>query len=93
MPKKNTPPDDTYQIRCPKLGHQIYFSYCRQENMGLPCFKTLDCWYIHFQVMDYLKNELTVEEWQESFEKPAKPKMLSLVEILEQVQKRSKENK
>lgn len=43
--------------------------------------------------MDYLKNELTAEEWQESFEKPAKPKMLSLVEILEQVQKRSKENK
>ena len=93
MPLKKTPPDDTYQIRCQKLGHQIYFSYCRQENMGLHCFKTLDCWYIHFQVMDYLKNDLTAEEWQESFEKPAKPKMLSMVEILEQVQKRSKENK
>ena len=93
MPQKNTPPDNTFQIRCPKLGHQIYFSYCRQENMGPPCFKTLDCWYIHFQVVDYLKKELSVEEWQESFEKPPKQKMLSLVEILEQVQKKAAENK
>ncbi len=93
MTQKNTPPDDTFQIRCPKLGHQIYFSYCRQENMGNPCFKTLNCWYIHFQVVDYLKKELTAEEWQDSFEKPPKPKMLSLVEILEQVQKKTEENK
>ena len=91
MPQKNTPPDDTFQIRCPKLGHQIYFSYCRQENMGRPCFKTLDCWYIHFQVKDYLKKELSVEEWQESFQNPPKPKILSLVEILEQVQKKAAE--
>ena len=93
MPQKDTPPDDTFRIRCPKLGHQIYFSYCRQENTGSPCFKTLDCWYIHFQVVDYLKKELSVEEWQKSFEKPPKQKMLSLVEILEQVQKKAAENK
>jgi hypothetical protein len=44
-------------------------------------------------VVDFLKNELTSEAWQETFEKSAKPKMLSLVEILEQVQKRAKVNK
>jgi len=59
--------------------------------MGRPCFKTLDCWYIHFQVKDYLKKELSVEEWQESFQNPPKPKILSLVEILEQVQKKAEE--
>jgi hypothetical protein len=44
-------------------------------------------------VENYLKKELTAEEWQESFEKPPKPKILSLVEILEQVQKKAEENK
>jgi hypothetical protein len=90
MSQNNIPPDETFQIRCPKLGHQIYFAYCRRENMGLPCFKTLDCWYIHFQVVEYLQGELTTSEWQETFEKPPKPKMLSLVEILEKVQKNNK---
>jgi len=86
MPK-NTPPDDSFQIRCPRLGQQIHFSYCRQENMGLPCFKTLDCWYIHFQGVDYLRGELSEDQWREAFEKPQTPKMISLAELIEKAQK------
>jgi len=90
---QNTPPDDSFQIRCPRLGQQIYFSYCRQENNGLPCFKTLDCWHIYFQVVDYLQLELSEIEWQESFEKPPTPKLLSLAELIDKAQKLAKENK
>lgn len=86
MPK-STPPDDTFQIRCPRLGQQIHFSYCRQENMGLPCFKTLDCWHVHFKVVEYLRQELTPVQWNETFEKPQTPKMVSLAELIEKVQK------
>ncbi|MBW2467041.1 MAG: hypothetical protein JRF02_07055 [Deltaproteobacteria bacterium] len=92
MPPR-TPPDDTFQIRCPRLGQQINFSYCRQENMGLPCIKTLDCWYMHFQVVDYLKNDLSAEQWQETFEKPPTPKMVSLAELIEKAQKPASQKK
>ncbi|RLB14284.1 MAG: hypothetical protein DRG82_14085 [Deltaproteobacteria bacterium] len=88
---KKTPPDESFQIRCPRLGHQIYFSYCRTENSGLPCFKVLDCWSPHFPVEEYLKSDLTPEEWEKVFEKKPKPKMLSLVELIEQAKKRKKE--
>jgi hypothetical protein len=88
-----TPPDDSFQIRCPRLGQQIHFSYCRQENMGLPCFKTLDCWYIHFNVVKYFKQELSAAAWEESFEKPPTPKILSLAELIEIAQKQAKEQK
>jgi len=87
MKQPSTPPNDSFQIRCPRLGQQIHFSYCRQENMGLPCFKTLDCWYIHFQVVEYLQQELSDIEWQDAFEKPSTPKMVSLVELIEKAQK------
>jgi hypothetical protein len=87
MPRKIKPPDDTFQIRCPRLGHQIYFSYCRKENLGLPCFKTLDCWHVYFPVQEFLRQELNQEEWQDAFEKPAQPKLVSLVEIVARVQK------
>ena len=61
--------------------------------MGLPCFKTLDCWYIHFPVVDFLKQELTTAEWQETFEKPPAPKMVSLAELIEKAQKQTKNRK
>ncbi len=89
MERKKTPPDDEYTIRCPRLGHQISFSYCRSENRGLPCFKTLDCWYSHFQVEELLKKELSPEEWDKTFAAPPKPKLLSLVELIEQAKKRN----
>ena len=61
--------------------------------MGLPCFKTLDCWHIHFQVVEYLQQELSATEWQDTFEKPPIPKMISLAELLEKAQKLAKEKK
>jgi hypothetical protein len=82
------PPKDEFTIRCPRLGHQINFSYCRSENSGLPCFKTLDCWYTHFNVHAWLKNNLTEEKFKKIFLKKEKPKVLSLFELIEQAKKR-----
>ena len=88
--RSTTPPDDSLQIRCPKLGHQISFSYCRRENHGLPCFKTLDCWYSHFLVEDYLRTELSPEEWEKAFKRSDKTKTVSLIELIEQAKERAK---
>ncbi|MCJ7595940.1 MAG: C1 family peptidase [Desulfobacterales bacterium] len=74
-------------IRCPRLGHQITFSYCRSENTGLPCFKILDCWFDQFLVEEYLRKELKPEEWKRAFERPPKTKVLSLVELIEEAKK------
>ena len=90
MKLESTPPDKAFQIRCPRLGQQIPFTYCRQENMGLPCFKTLDCWYHYFQVVEYLQEELSETEWHQCFEKPPQPKLLSLAELIEKAQNQTK---
>ena len=91
MKNKETPPTDEYEIRCPRLGHQIHFSYCRHENQGLPCFKTLDCWHTHFNVQAFLKAELTEDQWEKAFNRGGKPKMLSLLELIEQAKKQNLE--
>ncbi len=65
----------------------IAFSYCYKESSGLPCFKTLDCWFEHFDVRVWLEERLTADQWRQVFEKPPKPKMLSLVELIHQAQK------
>lgn len=90
MEQKSNLPDDDFKIRCRKLGHMIYFSYCRKENHGLPCVKTLDCWYPFFQVEEYLRGELTPEEFDKAFSSPQKPKVLSLMELIEKAQKNTR---
>ncbi|MEJ2724755.1 MAG: hypothetical protein P8175_08940 [Deltaproteobacteria bacterium] len=87
MKRESTPPGEDYKIRCPRLGHQITFSYCRYENKGLPCFKILDCWFSHFLVDDFLRKELEPDEWKRAFESVPKPKMLTLVELIEEAKK------
>lgn len=84
------PPEDTFQIRCAKLGHQIPFSYCRKENFGLPCPRILICWHPYFDVEAYLRQELSPEEWRDTFERPGKTKVQSILELIEEVQKRKK---
>ncbi|MBW1851829.1 MAG: hypothetical protein JRJ15_10425 [Deltaproteobacteria bacterium] len=91
MARGTIPPGDDQNIRCPRLGHQISFSYCLSENRDLPCFKILDCWYNHFQVEEFLKDKLTSEQWVKIFGSPPKPKLISLVELIEQAKKRNRE--
>jgi len=82
------PPSDDYKIRCPRLGHSISFSYCRSENMGIPCFKTLDCWHEHFPVAEYLRDLMTTDEWEKVFQGERKTKVISLLELIEKARKR-----
>ena len=80
---------DEYSIRCPRLGHPIVFSYCRSESKGLPCFKTLDCWFQYFPVEAYLRERLSQEEWEKVFEQQGRTKVQSLLELIEEAKKRT----
>lgn len=91
MNKTSTPPGDDFEIRCPRLGHHLAFSYCREENKGLPCHKILDCWYPHFMVEDFLRRELKPEEWDRVFNRPVKPKVLSLIELIEEAKRTTRQ--
>ena len=84
------PPSDGFTIRCPRLGHQITYSYCQGENNGLPCFKTLDCWYPYFDVQTCLENQLSPADFKTLVQKKAPPKILSLLDLIEQARQRQK---
>ena len=84
-------PDDDHMIRCPRLGHMISFSYCRRENQGLPCFKTLDCWFEHFEVERFLRQHLTPDQWEKAFKRSSKTKVSSLMELIQQAKERTKD--
>jgi hypothetical protein len=76
--------------RCPRLGHEITFEYCRRQDGGTVCPRILDCWWETFDVRGYLREHLSEEEFAALSERPPpKEKVLSLVELIEQAKKRA----
>ncbi len=68
------------KIRCPKLGDEVDFGYCRRENNGKPCYRIFDCW--GPEVKDLLKEDELKDI------KPPKTKIVSLIELIEKAKRK-----
>jgi len=79
---------DHLEIRCPRLGGEVTFSYCRVEGGNLPCPRILICWHPYFPVEAYLRKHLTQTQWDRLFNQPPKDKMATLVELIAAAKKR-----
>lgn len=71
------------QIRCPRLGHELTFSYCLKEAGDLPCARIIRCWFAYFDVEAFLKSELGHEKWKKFIDTQPKDKIVNLIEIIE----------
>lgn len=80
---------DYLERRCPRLGGSVSFGYCRTcgENDSA-CWKIFDCWWEHFDVVGHLKHFLSEDQFNRITSARPKPKVVSLVEFIEQAQKR-----
>jgi hypothetical protein len=81
---------DKFEMRCPRLGHQISFSYCRREGGNLPCSRAIQCWAALLPVEAFFRANIGEEAYTRCFELPLKPKMISLVELIEQAKRKEK---
>lgn len=80
---------DHLERRCPRLGGQVAFQYCRKCGDGnLPCFKVIDCWWEFFDVIAFFQNQLSEEDFNRLLQLKPKPKVSSLIEMIEQAKKR-----
>jgi len=79
---------DHLEIRCPRLGGEITFAYCRRERDNLPCPRIITCWEMYFPVEKYLRSKLSREEWNRCFNQAPRDKVISLVELVETTKKR-----
>lgn len=80
---------DHREIRCPKLGGQVSFAYCRLEGGDIPCARTILCWQPYFAVEAHLRARLTQAQWDRSFNRQPKEKIVSLIELIEAAKKRN----
>ena len=80
---------DRYERRCPRLGHAVAFNYCREcGDDGDPCWKSVDCWWEYFDIIEYLNNNLPEAAVEKLMTAKPKPKTTHLVELIQQAQNR-----
>jgi hypothetical protein len=77
--------------RCPRLGHELAFGYCRQETRGKPCRLILDCWWERFDVRSFLRANLPEEGMAQVEQAACAPpplKVVSLADLVQQAKER-----
>ncbi len=81
--------NDALTRRCPMLGHELNFSYCRQPGgQEIPCRKIFDCWFERFDIRAFMQANYPPETIAQILQ-PKQPKMASLLEIIQRVQNQS----
>jgi hypothetical protein len=81
---------DERQMRCPRVGGEVTFRFCRSENNMLPCRFVVGCWQGLVDIEAFLNEHFSEEELNRIFS-PPKPKMESLVDLMEKGKKPKRE--
>ncbi|MCX7982571.1 MAG: hypothetical protein N2572_06660 [Syntrophales bacterium] len=75
-------------IRCPRLGHEVNFAYCRQEAGVYPCERVIYCWQGIFKVDDFFREKMGASAWEEFKNRVPSDKITNLLDLMEQVRSR-----
>lgn len=81
---------DKLEIRCPKLGHEIPFSYCRHEGGSMPCFRILSCWHSRIPVEEELQAIMDAEQWDQFLSQRPPDKLSTILDVIELAIRRKK---
>jgi len=80
---------DDLVIRCPRVGGDVNFLYCRSENNMLPCGWIVGCWQNKIDINRFLEEHYSGDELARIFALP-KPRVESLLKMIEKAKERKK---
>ncbi len=72
--------------RCPMLGHDVPFSYCRAPGRPLPCSRVGDCWWQTFDVQGFIRSHYSDEDIRQILAPPT-DKRASIAELIEKARR------
>jgi hypothetical protein len=78
---------DSLIIRCPQLGGEVPFSYCRTVNEYLPCRKIIVCWEFRLEISKFLGEHYSIDQIQSTLAPPTKTRIDTILELIEKAKK------
>ena len=78
---------DVLMIRCPMLGGEVPFHYCRTVNEDLPCRRIIVCWEFRIEVGKFLNEHYSIDQIQHALAPPSKTRVETILELIEKAKK------
>ncbi len=78
---------DDLLIRCPMLGGEVPFRYCRTLNEELPCRKIIICWEFRIEIGKFLGDHYSLDQIQKALAPPTKTRLETILELVEKAKK------
>lgn len=82
---------DALVIRCPQLGGEIPFRYCRTVNENLPCRRIVVCWEFRVEISKFLSEHYSVDQIQCALAPSAKSRLDTILEMIEKAKETKEE--
>jgi hypothetical protein len=79
---------DEIDVRCPQLGGEVTFGYCRILDDGLPCPKALTCYELRFPVEAFFRRVLVKETFERIFNSEQPTRLERLFRAVDAAKKR-----
>lgn len=73
------------EIRCPKLGHEVTFGYCRQEGGATPCQRIISCWGGRLRMDIQAQQNFGSELWRRLDSLKMKDRLSTLLELVQKI--------
>ncbi|MGA1874723.1 MAG: hypothetical protein ACMUIA_03860 [bacterium] len=84
---------DHLTIRCPLLGGEVPFLYCRKQGAGNPCSRLPTCWIERVDIETYIQTFFSQEEIANFFLTPSLGRMEVFLEKLENIKTMQRDEK
>jgi hypothetical protein len=82
---------DALVIRCPQLGGEVPFQYCRTVNEDLPCRRIIICWEFRFEIAKFLSEHYSIDQIEQALSPPKRSRVETLIELIEKAKKLKEE--
>ncbi len=82
---------DALTIRCPMLGGEVPFRYCRTLNEELPCRKIIICWEFRMEIGKFLSDHYSLDQIEKALSPPTKTRIETILELIEKAKKSKEE--
>jgi len=78
---------DELIIRCPQLGGEVPFRYCRTMNEDLPCRRVIICWEFRIEILKFLGVHYSIDQIQRALAPPSKTRLETILDLIEKAKK------
>jgi hypothetical protein len=78
---------DALVIRCPQLGGEVPFRYCRTVSEDLPCRRMMVCWEFRIEISKFLSEYYSMDQIQCALTPSNKTRLDTILELIEKAKK------